>query len=149
MTPPPLRPDAVQQRLREMRELLAVLERHAEVTGDELRADIERRLVVERAVQQVVDLAVKINAHVATARGQYAPRDYFSTFAAAAACGALPEELANELAPSTGLRNRLVHEYEEVDLDVVAAAVSAAVDGYGRYVREIAAWLQQRDDEAR
>lgn len=146
MTPPPLRPAAVQRRLREMRELLGVLERHVEVTGDELRTDIELRLVVERALQQLVDLAVKINAHVATTSGQYAPEDYFSSFAAAAICGAFSDALADELAPSTGLRNRLVHEYEELDLDVVAAAVPAAADGYGRYVREIAAWLREQRD---
>ena len=146
MTPPPLRPEAVQRRLREMRELLGVLRRHADVTGDELRTDLERRLVVERALQQLVDLAVKINAHVATAAGLPAPASYYTSFLAAAEAGALDEDLAEALAPSTGLRNRLVQEYEEIDLTVVASALPGAVDGYSDYVRRVAGWLQEQAD---
>lgn len=102
MNPPPLRPESVQRRLAEMTTLLEVLARHVEVTGDELGADIERRLVVERALTQQVDLAA--NAHVATATGQPPPADYHGSFAAAAAAGLISAELAQRLAPSAGLR---------------------------------------------
>lgn len=146
MTPAPLRPEAVQRRLVEMDVLLGVLTRHDTVTGDDLRADVELRLVVERALQQLVDLAVKVNAHVATAAGQPAPRDYYSTFAAAATTGAITDDLATVLAPSTGMRNRLVHGYDDIDLDAVAAALPAAVDGYATYVEQVARWLQGQQD---
>ena len=146
MTPPSLRRDAVQRRLLEMQRLLDVLEQYRDVTGDELRQDIERRLVVERILQQLVDLAVKINLHVAATAGRRAVTDYFTTFEEAAAAGLLPTDLAASLAPSTGLRNRLVHEYDEIDLEQVAAAVPDAADGYGRYVRTVAGWL---DDQGR
>lgn len=144
MSPGPLRPESVQRRLVEMRALLAVLRRHSDATGADLAADLERRLVVERALQQVVDLAVKINAHVVTALGAPTPADYHSSFAALAAVGAIPADLARELAPSAGLRNRLVHEYDEIDLDVVAAALPGAVDGYATYVAQVADWLIAR-----
>lgn len=127
-----------------MDQLLDVLARHEQATGDGLRDDVELRLVVERALQQLVDLAVKINAHVATAAGQHAPRDYFSTFEAAARAGVISTSLAEALAPSTGMRNRLVHEYDEIDLDAVAAAIPTALEGYRGYVREVASWLRDR-----
>lgn len=149
MTPAPLRPEAVQRRIEEIRSLLDVLERHVDVTADDLEEDIEQRLVVERALQQVIDLAVKVNAHVATAAGQPAPRDYYSSFAAAAGAGVIDDDLAVELAPSTGLRNRLVHEYDEIDLAIVASALPTAVDGYARYVRDVARWLQGQFDSDR
>lgn len=144
MNPPPLRPESVQRRLAEMTILLDVLTRHVEVTGDELGADIERRLVVERALTQLVDLAAKVNAHVATAMGQPTPADYHGSFAAAAAAGLISAELAQRLAPSAGLRNRLIHQYESIDLDRVAAAVATAVTGYRAYVTGAARWLQRR-----
>ena len=144
MSPGPLRPESVQRRLVEMRALLAVLARHSSASGSELAADLERRLVVERALQQVVDLAVKINAHLVTALGAPAPADYHSSFTALAAVGVIPAELARQLAPSAGLRNRLVHEYEEIDLDVVAYALPAAVDGFATFVTTVADWLIAR-----
>ena len=56
----------------------------------------------------------------------------------AAQAGALPQELAERLAPSAGLRNVLVHEYVDVDLDQVVTAVALARTDYRSYVRAIA-----------
>lgn len=146
MTPAPLRPEAVQRRLDEMRLLLDLLDDIRDTTGQELREDLRLRLTVERALQQLVDLAVKINAHVATSSGLPAPGSYYASFSAAAEAGALDPDLAEALAPSTGLRNRLVHEYEEIDLAVVANALPAATDDYAAYVRRVARWLQEQVD---
>lgn len=132
----------MQRRLSEMSVLLAVLDRHRQVTGHDLEEEIERRLVIERAVTQIVDLAVKINTHVATATGRPAPADYHQSFAAAAGSGAITADLATTLAPSTGLRNRLIHEYDDIDLDVVADAIAEAVDGYRTFVTQVSRWLQ-------
>lgn len=129
-----------------MRRLLDLLDEVRDTTADELRQDLWLRLSVERALQQLVDLAVKINAHVATSSGLPAPGSYYASFPAAAEAGVLDDALATALAPSTGLRNRLVHEYEEIDLAVVASALPAAVDGYAAYVRRVARWLQGQLD---
>jgi uncharacterized protein YutE (UPF0331/DUF86 family) len=44
--------------------------------------------------------------------------------------GILSAELAQRLAPSAGLRNRLVHEYETLDDDRVLAAIDALLEQY-------------------
>jgi uncharacterized protein YutE (UPF0331/DUF86 family) len=141
VTPGPLRPETIQRRLADIRALLDVLHRHADVTGAQLRAELERRLVVERALQQVVDLAAKINAHAVTAQGNPPPADYHTSFSAAGDIGMITADLAGRLAPSAGLRDRLVHEYDTVDHDVVAAAIGEAVQTYGAYVHQVATWL--------
>jgi uncharacterized protein YutE (UPF0331/DUF86 family) len=79
-----------------------------------------------------------------TATGGAAPADYHSSFAALAEAGAITADLAARLAPSSGLRNRLVHEYDEIDLDVIAASIAGALDGYREYVRQVADWLAGR-----
>jgi uncharacterized protein YutE (UPF0331/DUF86 family) len=55
--------------------------------------------------------------------------------------GAISTELAGELAPSAGLRNILTHEYVAIDVALVAQAVPAMRDAYGRYVAEVARFL--------
>jgi hypothetical protein len=47
-------------------------------------------------------------------------------------------DLATEVQASAGLRNILVHQYLDVDLGIVAAAVSAAIGDYSEYVRPVA-----------
>lgn len=39
----------------------------------------------------------------------------------------------------------LVHEYLDIDLEVVAAAVPRAREGFAAYVREVAAFVQSRE----
>lgn len=68
------------------------------------------------------------------------------SFDAAADAGAIDDDLVGRLAPSTGLRNVLVHAYVDLDLDRVAAAVPFAIDGYGEYVRQVAGWLRERPE---
>ena len=53
--------------------------------------------------------------------------------------GVLPPELAAALAPAAGLRNRLVHEYDDLDDAVVLAAVAEAGRLFPRYVAAVEA----------
>ena len=70
--------------------------------------------------------------------------DYKLTFPLAAKAGVISRELAEKLAPSAGTRNILVHQYLDVDPQRVVLAASMAVEQYGEYVREVAAYVQNR-----
>lgn len=137
-------PDSVVAKLELMRGALDVLDSVGAPTAEDLRADPVLRGAVERYLMLLVDQAVAVNLHLANTLGDGAERDYTASFPAAAAVGAIPAELADELARSAGMRNVLVHEYVRVDLDLVAAAVPTAVDGYRRYVSAVAAFVAGR-----
>ena len=53
----------------------------------------------------------------------------------------LSPELAQALAPSADLRNRLVHEYDLLDDALILAAVTTAQDLYARYVKAVEDYL--------
>ncbi|WP_369056351.1 type VII toxin-antitoxin system HepT family RNase toxin [Kineococcus terrestris] len=123
---------------------LDVLTSAGEVGEERLRADPLLTAAVERLVSRVVDLAVDVNAHVAATALGRAPADHRSSFGLAARAGALTEELAQELAPSAGLRDVLVHQYADLDLAVLAASVPRLLDGHRRCVGEVAACTATR-----
>ena len=50
-------------------------------------------------------------------------------------------DLARKLAPSAGLRNRLVHEYDDIDSSQVFKAISFALQQYPLYVKQINNYL--------
>ncbi len=70
--------------------------------------------------------------------------DYYQGFLRLADCGVLPRDLAEALAPSAGLRNRLVHEYDAMVDASVLDAVRKAQDLFPRYVGAIERYLGQR-----
>jgi len=55
--------------------------------------------------------------------------------------GILTPELARSLAPSAGLRNRLVHEYETIGDAKVLAAIGTLSELYPRYVQAVEEYL--------
>ena len=58
--------------------------------------------------------------------------------------GVIPGELALELAPSAGLRNRLVHEYEAIDDAKVFAAIGTILRLYPRYVNAVEEYIEKQ-----
>jgi uncharacterized protein YutE (UPF0331/DUF86 family) len=142
-----LRKATIQQRLREIREVLGYFSGLGRLGADELTANFERRLAVERGLTHLVDVAVKINSAVVTAACDLPPRDQHDSFIRMGEIGAIPAELATRLAPSAGLRNRLVHEYETIDYAQVAHALQSATRDYGEYVRAVAGYIQRAELE--
>lgn len=138
MTAAPVDLAMVTAKLRLMHDLLDDLTASGEVTATRLAQDRMFRHAVERILTQLVDLAVSVNSHVAAARLGRAPTSYRESFAQAAQAGVIGTELAARLAPAAGLRNVLVHEYTDVDVQLVAAAVPAALRDFGAYIAEVA-----------
>lgn len=69
------------------------------------------------------------------------PPRIFGGFIKLGELGILPGELADALAPSAGLRNRRVHEYDTIDDAKVLAAVGTMLDLSPRYIQAIEAEL--------
>ncbi|HAK95303.1 MAG TPA: hypothetical protein DCM87_09935 [Planctomycetes bacterium] len=107
------------------------------------RADVYRRKAVERLLQETVEAAVDINAHLLVEAGRAAPEDLYSSFTAAADLGVLAREFAVRIAPSAGLRNRLVHEYDEIDDAIVLAAAGEMLEQYPQFVAQVEAFLSR------
>lgn len=144
MTPRELDPSTVQAKLRLMQDLVDDLTKAGAPDGARLR---EQRLLlraVERILTQLVDLAVAINSHIVASTVDRAPSSYRESFSLAAETGLIDSELAGALQRAVGMRNLLVHEYAAVDLNRVAAALPLARDQFGRYIRDVAAWLSDR-----
>ena len=133
--------DVLVLRLGLMRELLADLDSVGEVDARRLRDDRLTRHAVERILTRLVDLAVSINSHVAGSAGK-TPSSYRESFHAAVAAGLINVDLAQRLAPSAGLRNVLTHDYVDIDLGLVAGAVTASRRDYGEYVTAVARTLR-------
>jgi uncharacterized protein YutE (UPF0331/DUF86 family) len=148
MTPRSIDWRSVRAKLRRIRELLDRLTELGPIDTARMAAEPVTALAVERILTVVVDLAFACNSHVVVATLNRAPDTYAESFSLAADAGMLSRDLAAALAPSVGLRNVLVHAYLDVDRDRVAAAVPLAVEQYGRYVRQVAAFVQERMPEA-
>lgn len=102
---------------------------------DEMAKDGVKMAAVERYLEKVVTRAIDINQHIVSelGKGSEPLKGYEDTFYALAKIGVYGEDFAKEIAPSAGLRNRLVHEYNSTKEEIVYNSVSDALKQYVKY----------------
>jgi uncharacterized protein YutE (UPF0331/DUF86 family) len=73
---------------------------------------VENRMLrhgVERILTQLVELAAALNEHIVGAILQRVATSYRESFELAEECGLIDKQLRDDLLPSVGMRNILVH----------------------------------------
>ena len=100
----------IRQRVLPLLENLKALEPIQGMKKEEYFRGIYRRKATERLLQELIEAAVDSNTHTIVETGHTAADDYYPSFILAGEIGIIPPDLAEKLAPSLGLGNRLVHE---------------------------------------
>jgi uncharacterized protein YutE (UPF0331/DUF86 family) len=111
----PLDVEIIRRKLGIILENLKALEAIQGMKKEGYIRDIYKRKATERLLQELIEAAIDINTHTIVETGHTAPDDYYQSFILAGEIGIIPPDLAENLAPSAGLRNRLVHEYDGLD----------------------------------
>jgi uncharacterized protein YutE (UPF0331/DUF86 family) len=107
-------PVILRRKLAVIVENLKALQTIETLSPDQYQANIFIRKGTERLLQELIEAAIDINTHILVMEGHGAPPDYHQGFLRLADHGILSRDLAEALAPSAGLRNQLVHEYEKI-----------------------------------
>lgn len=111
-------------------------------SDSDIKDDYLKFHTLERLVQLIVDEMVDINTHIIRYASLRAPDDFQSTFLVLAGNKILSQDLADRLAPIVGLRNRLVHRYEAVDLATLISMARKEKDDIREYVSSIGEYIK-------
>jgi uncharacterized protein YutE (UPF0331/DUF86 family) len=137
----PLEEAIVRRKLMVIVENLQALGPIAALSMEDYMGDIYKRKATERLLQELIEAAIDINTHLIVQAGQAVPDDYYGSFIKLGELKMISMDLSGKLAPSAGLRNRLVHEYDLLEHSMVLDAVKMAEDLYAEYVRQIEKYI--------
>lgn len=101
-----------------------------------LRDDVYE-VLAERYLERIIGRMIDINYHILAEGALEAPLDYFDSFIKLGSKKYLPREFAEKIANSAGLRNRLAHEYDEIDPKKIHGAVKACLNDVPKYLNSI------------
>jgi uncharacterized protein YutE (UPF0331/DUF86 family) len=118
----------------------------ANITRQEYLANIVHRRAIERTMQLMVECATDINNMLLKMNRKKGAGDYFNSFIDIADLNIIPVEFALKIAPSTGLRNILVHEYEEINDEIVYTSIGVCLNYYLEYINLINQHLKCGDE---
>jgi len=133
----PIEVEIVKKKIAVIIENLKALNPLKDMSEEDYFKDLYKRKASERLLQELIEAAIDINTHLIVGKGHLPPDDYYESFIKAGEIGIISFDLSTRLAPSAGLRNRLVHEYDMLEYALVFKAISVAEDLYSRYVKEI------------
>jgi len=137
----PLDKAIITKKLSVIVEALKALELIRAMSLEDYRLDIYKRKAAERLLQELIEAAIDINTHIITSSGHTPPDDYYESFTRIGELGVIDFQLAEKLAPSTGLRNRLVHEYDDIQDSIVYDSISFAENLYPKYVQAVERYI--------
>lgn len=139
--------DIIQARIELMLKYISRLQQMEGTTLNDYLSDFDKQLIVERLLQLLVEVASDINAYLLVGVHGKTPESYFDSFIEAGKKRIIDPEFAQGLAQASGLRNRLVHQYEEIDHSIVFEAINEALTQFPIYIRQIVNYMDSLGEE--
>jgi uncharacterized protein YutE (UPF0331/DUF86 family) len=141
----PVEKEVVRRKLAIIVENLKTLEPIKDMTLEQYASDVYKRKATERLSQELIEAAIDINTHIIVHTHNTIVDDYYESFIKMGDINVIPVALANELAPSAGLRNVLVHEYDALNNSIVLEAVKVAGNIYPQYINSVEKYISSQD----
>jgi uncharacterized protein YutE (UPF0331/DUF86 family) len=91
----------------------------------------------ERWLQRTAGRLIDINYHLLKEKASVTPKDYYHSFELMAKNGYISNDLYKKIAPITGLRNRLAHEYDEIDNQLLYESIHSTLGTVPIFLLEI------------
>jgi uncharacterized protein YutE (UPF0331/DUF86 family) len=111
--------DVIRRKLTNLAEYATELEPFKSYTIEQYVSNYFIKRTGERLVQLIVENMVDINSLLIVEQNHVPPKDYYTSFTILSELNILPRDFAEELAPCTGMRNRIVHEYDKIEDQIV------------------------------
>jgi uncharacterized protein YutE (UPF0331/DUF86 family) len=134
---PKIDTNLLRRKIKLLNEDLAVLKNYKEISIDEYLDNQETQLIVERLLEKITGRLIDINYHILKEEYETLPEDYYNSFIEIGTNKIVTTEFAKEMAKSTGLRNALAHEYEEIDQNQIFDSIKTALIQIPQYLKSI------------
>lgn len=124
----------VMQKLDQIKGYLIETEDFFRSSNEEILKDSQKIHVAERLLQLIVDAMIDVNQHFIKELDFKASEDFQGTFYILAENNILPVDFSNKIAPVVGVRNRIVHRYEELDKKLFITTFRKNKDDFKKFI---------------
>jgi uncharacterized protein YutE (UPF0331/DUF86 family) len=127
-------PEVIKKKLESITQYLNDLLPNKKISLNEF---MQRHYEIERILELLIMKASDIVFHLIADNGEPVTASYKAAFLRAGELGIIGNKLSKNLALSAGLRNILVHEYEEIDYHIVHKSIPSAIKDFTTLIKEL------------
>ncbi len=140
------RAEAIEERLKELDEILHELNKYRDITWEAFRADLSQRWIVERGLIAAAAIIFDIADHILAGRWGFYAETYEESLSALHDKRVISPELYQQIRGLGGFRNILIHRYLGVDPREVFENFGKGLVVFPQFAQEILNWLGKLGD---
>ena len=123
---------------------LSLLIQNIELLKKYKNADVKmvnlNHLEIERLLHLIIEIMGDVNYHLIVQKKARPPKSLYDSFIEIGEMGIIDLDLAKALAPSAGLRNALVHMYDDINIDFIIESIQRALELVPKYIQALQNW---------
>ena len=128
----------IEKKLDSLQRCLNRIAEKCPATAEALEHDLDLQDVIVLNLSRAVQLCVDIGAHCLSTSSAPPPNTMGETFERLAQTGLIDNELAGKMKKSVGFRNLAVHNYSELNIQIVHAIASRHLKDFRQFALSIA-----------
>jgi len=122
----------------------------SDFTISQIAEDFIKYAALKNILMEIIGRAIDINEHLISEMAQpqmEAPKTYRDTFLLLGDLNILQKDFAGEVSKSAGFRNAIVHEYNNLDENIIYKTVGEAINQYAKYCNYILEFIEKESLE--
>lgn len=137
------------RKLAELDEYYRQLKEYENITVDQYSNDWKIQRIIERTLQMMIETCVDIAGHIIADKGFRIPKSYADTFKVLLEEKILGSKLSAALEKMAKFRNIVVHHYDKVDAEIVAAILKNNLPDFVSYKKAIIELIEADKTDSR
>jgi len=137
------------RKLAELDQYYKQLKEYENTTVDQYSDDWKIQRIIERTLQMMIETCVDIAGHIIADKGFRIPKSYADTFKVLLEEKILSRKLSAALEKMAKFRNIVVHHYDKVDAEIVAAILKNDLADFVSYKEAIIELIEADKTDSR
>jgi len=118
------------------------IEEFSDMTIEKYKSDWKTQRIIERTLQIMVETCADIANHIVSDSGMRTPASYADTFKILSENNIIDTELFQIMEKMSKFRNVVVHQYEQVDAEIVVLILKKHLGDFDRFKVAIMEYLK-------
>lgn len=131
--------EVILRRAAEIRKFVSELERLSDLSREAFLQNAERQYAVMHLLQLAIEASINVGNHIVARKRLGIPETYQDTFSLLEKALVLPHDVAEEMMKMARFRNRLVHVYWQLDLEMIYDIITTKLGDFESFLAHVMA----------
>jgi len=139
--------EKVTRKVENLQKCIGYLRSKSNVPIEDIENNYELRSAIERNLQLAIEICIDIGEMIISNIGVDRPENYRDVITILGKNNILPLDFADDFARAAGMRNILVHAYDEIDLNFLKDVLDNQLVDFDVYIQHILDYLEGKREK--